>query len=63
MTLHLDPVREDRLSSLAAQENRPMHALVVTAIDEYVARHQSARFAALADQIIERHAALLQSTR
>lgn len=59
MTLRLDQAREARLRTIAAEENRPMHAVVVSAVDEYAARHQSAHFAALADKIIERHAALL----
>lgn len=36
-----------------------MHAVVVTAIDDYLHRHASDRFASLSDDVIIRHAELL----
>lgn len=36
-----------------------MHAVVVTAIDDYLARRSAKEFGGLADEIIERHATLL----
>lgn len=36
-----------------------MHAVVVTAIDDYLARRNARQFGELADEIIERHATLL----
>lgn len=36
-----------------------MHAVVVTAIDDYLARRNAKEFGSLADEIIERHATLL----
>ena len=59
MTLRLDETREANLRALAAEEDRSMHAVIVTAIDEYLARHDSSHFVMLADDVIERHAALL----
>jgi len=59
MTLRLDETREANLRALAVEEDRSMHAVIVTAIDEYLARHDSSHFVKLADDVIERHAALL----
>jgi predicted transcriptional regulator len=59
MTLRLDDDHERRLRQVAADENRPMHAVIVTAIDEYLERRNAQRFETLADEIIERHAALI----
>lgn len=36
-----------------------MHAVVVAAIDDYLARRNARQFGELADEIIERHSALL----
>ncbi len=59
MTLRLDDDREKRLRETADSEERSMHAVVVTAIDEYLARHDAQRFGELSDEIMERHTALL----
>jgi predicted transcriptional regulator len=59
MTLRLDEAREASLRALASDEERSMHAVIVSAIDEYVARHESSRFVALANDVIARHAELL----
>ncbi|WP_410814457.1 hypothetical protein [Micromonospora sp. 067-2] len=59
MTLRLDDERERRLRLVADEEGRAMHAVVVTAIDDYLARRNAKEFGDLADTIIERHAALL----
>ncbi|MFI5488048.1 hypothetical protein ACIBXA_01465 [Micromonospora echinaurantiaca] len=59
MTLRLDEDREARLRLVAEEEDRSMHAIVVTAIDDYLARRNARRFEELADEIIERHATLL----
>jgi predicted transcriptional regulator len=59
MTLRLDDDRERQLRQVAQDEDRSMHAVIVTAIDEYLARKDARRFEALADEIIERHASLL----
>jgi predicted transcriptional regulator len=59
MTLRLDEDREAQLRARARDENRPMHAVVVAAIDDYLRRHASDRFASLSDDVITRHAELL----
>jgi predicted transcriptional regulator len=59
MTLRLDDERERRLRLVANEEDRSMHAVVVTAIDDYLARRNARQFDELADEIIERHATLL----
>ncbi|MEU0549446.1 hypothetical protein [Micromonospora sp. NPDC005979] len=59
MTLRLDDERERRLRLVADEEDRSMHAVVVTAIDDYLARRNAKEFGDLADEIIERHATLL----
>jgi hypothetical protein len=59
MTLRLDAERETQLRARALDEDRPMHAVVVAAIDEYLRRHASDRFASLSDDVIARHAELL----
>ncbi|WP_234582351.1 ribbon-helix-helix domain-containing protein [Micromonospora sp. MH99] len=59
MTLRLDDERERRLRLVADEEGRSMHAVVVTAIDDYLARRNAKEFGDLADEIIERHATLL----
>lgn len=59
MTLRLDDEREQRLRLVAEEETRSMHAVVVTAIDDYLARRNARQFGELADEIIERHSALL----
>jgi predicted transcriptional regulator len=59
MTLRLDDERERRLRLVANEEDRSMHAVVVTAIDDYLARRNAKEFGDLADEIIERHATLL----
>jgi predicted transcriptional regulator len=59
MTLRLDEDREAQLRARARDENRPMHAVVVAAIDDYLRRHESDRFASLSDDVIARHAELL----
>ncbi|MEU7843299.1 hypothetical protein AB0B39_20355 [Micromonospora sp. NPDC049114] len=59
MTLRLDDERERRLRLVADEEARSMHAVVVTAIDDYLARRNAKEFGDLADEIIERHATLL----
>lgn len=59
MTLRLDDERERQLRLVADEEARSMHAVVVTAIDDYLARRNAKEFGDLADEIIERHATLL----
>ncbi|MEU2615503.1 hypothetical protein ABZ570_28595 [Micromonospora sp. NPDC007271] len=59
MTLRLDEEREAKLRLVAEEEDRSMHAVVVTAIDDYLARRNAKQFEQLADDIIDRHAALL----
>ncbi|BCJ60032.1 hypothetical protein [Micromonospora endophytica] len=59
MTLRLDDERERRLRLAADEEERSMHAVVVTAIDDYLARRNARQFDDLADEIIDRHATLL----
>ncbi|MCZ7419256.1 MULTISPECIES: hypothetical protein [unclassified Micromonospora] len=59
MTLRLDDDRERRLRLVADEEERSMHAVVVTAIDDYLMRRNARQFDELADEIIERHATLL----
>ncbi|MET7945525.1 hypothetical protein [Micromonospora sp. NPDC005324] len=59
MTLRLDDDRERRLRLVADEEARSMHAVVVNAIDDYLARRNAKEFGELADEIIERHATLL----
>ncbi|MCG5468808.1 hypothetical protein LADH09A_002707 [Micromonospora sp. LAH09] len=59
MTLRLDDDRERQLRLVADEEARSMHAVVVTAIDDYLARRNAKEFGDLADEIIERHATLL----
>ncbi|MFG1916309.1 hypothetical protein [Micromonospora sp. NPDC048898] len=59
MTLRLDDDRERQLRLAADEESRSMHAVVVTAIDDYLARRNAKEFGGLADEIIERHATLL----
>ncbi|MET8305906.1 hypothetical protein [Micromonospora sp. NPDC005173] len=59
MTLRLDDEREQRLRLVAEEETRSMHAVVVAAIDDYLARRNARQFGELADEIIERHSALL----
>jgi len=59
MTLRLDEEREAKLRLAADEEERSMHAVVVTAIDDYLARRNAKQFGQLADEIIERHSALL----
>ncbi|GAA1811683.1 hypothetical protein GCM10009682_36320 [Luedemannella flava] len=59
LTLTLDDDREARLCAQARRDGRPLDAVVVDAIDEYLASRDARRFAALADEIIQRHAALL----
>ncbi|WP_433115766.1 hypothetical protein [Micromonospora sp. CA-246542] len=59
MTLRLDDERERRLRLVADEEDRSMHAVVVTAIDDYLARRNAKEFGDLADEIVERHATLL----
>lgn len=59
MTLRLDQERETRLRQLATEENQSMHSVIVAAIDEYLDGHDGRKFADLAEEIVERHAALL----
>jgi predicted transcriptional regulator len=59
MTLRLDTELEAQLRARAIEEERPMHAVVVTAINDYLHRHASDRFASLSDDVIIRHAELL----
>ncbi|MDG9678408.1 hypothetical protein ABZ777_17335 [Micromonospora parva] len=59
MTLRLDDEGERRLRLVAEEEGRSMHAVVVTAIEDYLARRNAKEFGDLADEIIERHATLL----
>ncbi|HEY3008248.1 MAG TPA: hypothetical protein VGJ63_09325 [Micromonosporaceae bacterium] len=59
MTLRLDEDRESRLRIVADEEERSMHSVVVTAIDDYLARRNAKRFGALTDEIMERHRTLL----
>ncbi|WDZ85501.1 hypothetical protein [Micromonospora cathayae] len=59
MTLRLDDEREAQLRLAAEEEGRAMHAVVVTAIDDYLARRDAKQFENLTDEIIERHATLL----
>lgn len=59
MTLRLDEEREAKLRLVADEENRSMHAVVVAAIDDYLARRNAKQFNQLTDEIIERHATLL----
>ncbi|MEU8284630.1 hypothetical protein AB0C01_09855 [Micromonospora sp. NPDC048905] len=59
MTLRLDDDRERQLRHVADEEARSMHAVVVSAIDDYLARRNVKEFGDLADEIIERHATLL----
>ncbi|MEU4551378.1 hypothetical protein [Micromonospora violae] len=59
MTLRLDDEGERRLRLAAEEEGRSMHAVVVTAIEDYLARRNAKEFSGLADEIIERHATLL----
>ncbi|MEW2381029.1 hypothetical protein AB0873_02875 [Micromonospora sp. NPDC047707] len=59
MTLRLDDDRERQLRLVADEEDRSMHAVVVTAIDDYLARRNARQFSDLADEVIERHATLL----
>ncbi|MDG4794159.1 hypothetical protein [Micromonospora sp. WMMD1082] len=59
MTLRLDDERERRLRLVADEEERSMHAVVVTAIDDYLARRNARQFGELADEVIQRHATLL----
>ncbi|WBB79030.1 hypothetical protein O7606_23030 [Micromonospora sp. WMMD882] len=59
MTLRLDGEREAKLRLVAEDEGRAMHAVVVTAIDDYLARRDARQFADLTDEIVERHATLL----
>ncbi len=59
MTLRLDDERERQLRLVSDEEERSMHAVVVTAIDDYLARRNARQFSELADEVIERHATLL----
>jgi predicted transcriptional regulator len=59
MTLRLDAELEARLRARALEEDRPMHAVVVAAIDDYLRRHASDQFATLSADVITRHAELL----
>lgn len=59
MTLRLDAQLEAELRARAVEEDRPMHAVVVAAIDDYLHRHAADRFASLSDDVITRHAELL----
>lgn len=59
MTLRLDEEREAKLRLVADEEDRSMHAVVVAAIDDYLARRNAKQFDQLTDEIIERHATLL----
>ncbi|KAB1942312.1 CopG family transcriptional regulator [Micromonospora sp. ALFpr18c] len=59
MTLRLDDDRERQLRLVADEEARSMHAVVVTAIDDYLARRNAKEFGDLTDEIIERHSTLL----
>jgi predicted transcriptional regulator len=59
MTLRLDEEREARLRVVAEEEERSMHAVVVSAIDDYLARRNAKRFGEIADEIMDRHATLL----
>lgn len=59
MTLRLDEEREAKLRLVAEEEAKSMHAVVVTAIDDYLARRNVKQFEQLADNIIDRHATLL----
>jgi predicted transcriptional regulator len=59
MTLRLNKELESALREIAVAEDRPIHAVVVSAIDEYVARRREQEFADLAGEVMQRHAALL----
>ena len=59
MNLRLAEDLQDRLRTAAAEDGLSMHAAIVIAIDEYLARRQTAMVRGIAREIIARDAELI----